>query len=173
MIEYEKTYIVKYLPDGLEKCPSKKILDIYFPASARHPVLRLRKSGDKFEMTKKIRLAANDASRHEEHTIPLSQEEFIALSTVPGKHIHKIRYYYDYRGRTAEIDVFLEDLAGLVVVDVEFPSTDEKDVFAMPDFCLADVTQDELFAGGMLCGKKYDDLKDALNKYGYKKLLPR
>lgn len=173
MIEYEKTYLAKFLPEGLKKCPNKKIIDIYFPASVEHPILRLRQSGDKYEITKKVSINPNDAGQQMEHNITLSEAEFFALAAAPGKGVHKIRYYYDYQGRTAEVDIFLDDLTGLVVIDVEFPSVAEKDAFIMPEFCLVDVTQDEFVTGGMLCGKKYEDLKDNLNKYGYKKLLPR
>ena len=41
----------------------------------------------------------------------------------------------------------------------------------MPDFCLVEVTQDEVFAGGVLAGKKYSDIEKDLRKYKYKKIL--
>jgi len=58
----------------------------------------------------------------------------------------------------------------LVVVDFEFNTLDERDSFTMPDFCLADVTQDLFIAGGMLCGKKYADIEEELKKYNYEKI---
>ena len=61
--------------------------------------------------------------------------------------------------------------AGLVLVDVEFDSKGEKDVFVMPEFCLAEVTQESFIAGGMICGKSYDDIESKLSKFGYKKLI--
>lgn len=42
----------------------------------------------------------------------------------------------------------------------------------MPDFCLVDVTQEEFAAGGMLSGKKYQDIQNKLDQFGYKKLRP-
>jgi CYTH domain-containing protein len=132
--------------------------------------LRLRKNGDKFEMTKKILVNESDSSEQIEQTIVLNKDEFSALAAVPGKRVHKNRYYYDYHGRTAEIDIFLDDLAGLVVVDFEFASSEEKNNFVIPDFCLADITQEEFVAGGMLCGKKYEDIEDELKRFGYERL---
>jgi CYTH domain-containing protein len=170
MIEYELTYLPKYLPEDLKNCRYKEIIDIYIPASERHPNLRLRKNGDKFEMTKKILVNESDSSEQIEQTIVLSEDEFSALAAVPGKRVHKNRYYYDYHGRTAEIDIFLDDLAGLVVVDFEFASSEEKNNFVIPDFCLADITQEEFVAGGMLCGKKYEDIEDELKRFGYERL---
>jgi CYTH domain-containing protein len=123
-------------------------------------------------MTKKERLDPDDASMQKEHTIPLSKEEFLVLSSLDGKKLSKIRHYYDYNGIVAEIDVFQEYLKGLVVIDFEFQTVDEKDRFTMPDFCLADVTQDDFIAGGMLCGKKYKDIENELRKFNYKKIIP-
>ena len=48
MIELERTFLVKHLPEGLSSCESKEVLDIYFPASEHHPTLRVRKNGDRF-----------------------------------------------------------------------------------------------------------------------------
>ena len=84
--------------------------------------------------------------------------------------MRKIRHYYEYKGRTAEIDIFQEYLQGLVLVDFEFDNVSEKDAFNMPEFCLADVTQEEFLAGGMLCGKTYADIEPFLKKFNYKKL---
>lgn len=169
MIELEKTYLAKYIPDGLSDCPHKEIFDIYFPQSAEHPVLRLRKNGNKFEMTKKEPIDG-DTSRQEEQTIILTEAEFVALSQVAGKRVRKIRYEYPWGKYIAEVDVFQDDLAGLVLVDVEFPTVEEKENFSMPEFCLADVTSAKFTAGGMLCGKGYVDIETELERWGYEGL---
>ena len=122
-------------------------------------------------MTKKEPAKDGDASEQTEHTIRLSEDEFKALSTIKGKRSRKIRYEYPCQGRTAEITVFKDGLEGLVLVDVEFDDAKSKDAFAMPDFCLADVTQEQIFAGGMLCGKKYADVEKRLDEFGYKRLF--
>jgi hypothetical protein len=41
----------------------------------------------------------------------------------------------------------------------------------MPDFCLSDITQEEFIAGGMVCGKCYEDLIEDLTKFNYEKIL--
>lgn len=169
MIELETTYLAKYLPERLESCKAREILDVYLPKTAAHPVLRLRKSGERYEMTKKAPVEAGDASRQEEQTIRLAREEFDELAKLEGKRLRKIRYYYPCRGKTAEIDVFQDALRGLVLVDFEFETQEEKEAFATPEFCLADVTQEEFVAGGMLCGKSYADIEGELRKFGYSK----
>lgn len=170
MIELERTFLAKQLPTGIEKCKSKEIVDIYYPKSAEHPVLRLRKDGDKYELTKKEPVKEGDASHQKEQTIILTKEEFDSLSKIEGKRLEKVRYEYDYNGMTAEVDVFKGALEGLVLVDFEFSSHDKKGAFEMPDFCLADVTQEVFIAGGMLCGKKYESIKAPLEHLGYKKI---
>jgi len=122
-------------------------------------------------MTKKEPVNAADASHQEEQTIILTKEEFEDLSEqLKGKRIHKIRYYYDVDGRTAEIDIFQDALAGLVLIDFEFKSLEEKNNFNPPDFCLVDVTQEEFIAGGMLCGRNYRDIEPFLTNLNYIKL---
>lgn len=170
MLEIEKTYLVKYLPHGLEKCKQKEIYDIYLPISSPNPAVRIRKNGDQYEITKKTQVDPNDASYLIEETIKLSEHEFKALEKARGKSVRKKRYYYEYEGCMGEIDVFQDKLKGLVLAEFEFKTHDKKDVHKLPEFCLADLTQEEFISGGKLAGKPYSDIKKELSKYGYKKL---
>lgn len=172
MIELERKYLAKTLPKNLKECKSKEVIDIYFPKSAAHPSLRLRKNGDKYEMTKKEPLSQDDTSEFLEQTIILRQDEFNEFNKLEGKKVHKIRYYYDYNGYTAEIDVFQGALKGLVVVEFEFPNREEKNNFTMPDFCLLELNEGDFkAAGGVLCGKSYEDIAHELDKLNYKQIF--
>lgn len=171
MIERERTYLAKSMPTGLEECEKKELIDIYFPKEVAHPSLRLRQLGDKYEMTKKYRINPDDGSRLVEETISLNKEEFQALAKADGKRVQKIRYYLKYNNRTLEVDVFKDQLAGLVLIDAEFETDGAKTEFIMPEFCLAEVTQEEFVAGGKLCGKNYQDIEKDLARFGYHKLL--
>jgi len=71
----------------------------------------------------------------------------------------------------AEVDIFEGTLQGLVMIDFEFDSEENKHAFVIPDFCLADVTQEEWVAGGMLAGKSYEDIEKKLKRFGYQKIL--
>ncbi|MEK7077023.1 MAG: hypothetical protein AAB967_02220 [Patescibacteria group bacterium] len=171
MIEFERTFLAKEVPAGLGRCECKEVLDIYIPAAVEHPTLRIRKNGEKYEMTKKSPIEDGDFSRQKEHTIPLVAAEFEELSFLKGKRVRKMRYYLPYEGRVAEVDVFQDALSGLVLIDFEFASEEEKDAFVMPDFCLADVTQEKFLAGGTLAGKSYADIEDGLKRFGYSPLF--
>lgn len=170
MIELERTYLARHIPKDLLNHPSKVVRTKYLPATAPHPKLRLRHYGDKYEMTKK-QPVSDDASECEEQTIVLTKDEFEALWILPGKEANKRRYYYPYQGKTLEIDVYIDALAGLVVVDAEFDSPPEKALFVMPDFCLAEITHEEFIAGGKIAGKSYEDLSPELDRYKYQKII--
>ncbi len=171
MIELEKTYLAKFLPSGLKNCKSIEIIDVYIPKSSTHPTLRIRKNGDEFEITKKEPVKGKDSSRQLEQTIPLTEAEFKELMKLDGKKVRKIRLFYDYKGKVAEIDIFQDELKGLVLVDFEFKNLKEKESFKMPDFCLAEITQELFTAGGILCGKSYKDIEKDLKKFNYSKLF--
>lgn len=167
-IELELTYLVKNIPADLKDYPSMELVDIYIPETSEHPHLRIRKRGDKMEITKKVPIKGTDSSEQHEFTIDLWPDEFEALSKMPGKRVKKIRYFYPVGDRTAEVDIFQEDLEGLVVADFEFKTVEEKSSFIKPDFCGDEVTQDRLLAGGFLAGKKFDDIAQELkSKYNF------
>lgn len=170
MEELERTYLAKELPADLSDSTSKEMLDIYVPLSSQHPDLRIRRRGDKYEITRKRPILEGDSSRQMETSITLDAEEFKDLSQAPGKRVGKRRYQYQYDNHKYEIDVFTGELTGLVLIDIEFPTVEEKDAFVAPDFCLAEVTQEKFLAGGMLCGKRYEEIEANLRRLGYKKI---
>ncbi len=169
-LELEKTYLAKYLPHNLLTLRSEVISDVYIPATAEHAMLRLRHKGDTYCITKKVPVSGTDSSRQHEHTIDLSVQEYEALASCSAKKFVKRRYFTEFNGHSAEVDVYQEDLAGLVVIDFEFPSDEAMQQFSPPDICLADVTQDALIAGGKLAGKTYEDIRQELEAYKYQPL---
>ena len=83
MIELEKTYLAKYLPENFQTGSKKEISDLYIPKDSEHAKLRIRKNGEKYEITKKTLVDPNDASNQIEETIHLTSEEFSTLQTLP------------------------------------------------------------------------------------------
>lgn len=165
MEEIELTFLPKSLPD-LTNVESKEMLDIYIPKDSEFPNLRIRRQGERYEITKKERVGS-DFSHHIETTIPLTKAEYELLQTLEGKRTAKTRFYYHENGVSYEIDVFKEKLAGLVVVDIEFNSAKEKDEFKAPEWLGTDITQEEFIAGANICGKSYEDIKEDLDRLNY------
>ncbi len=170
MIELERTFLVRSLPRGWRRLPGLEIYDRYFPVSSIHPDIRLRQKGQELTLTKKHPIRPGDASRQEEQTISLSSADFQVFKKIPALILSKTRHRYRWRGHTIEFDVFRGPLAGLVLADVEFATRRKLRDFIPPDFFLADVTQEEIIAGGKLAGKKYRDLKKFLRKYNYRRI---
>lgn len=169
-LELELTFLAKELPDGIKTVKPTRITDIYIPDTPEHSHLRLRQKGDKYEITKKMPIAEGNASEQIEQTIPLTKDEFIAMSSCSKKRVVKDRYNIEIEGKMAEIDVFTGDLKGLVLMDFGFNTVQEKSVFKMPGLALVDVTQEEFIAGGLLAGKTYDDISSELKRFNYKRL---
>lgn len=168
-LELERTFLAKELPKEIEGADFVEIVDTYIPDGPEHSHLRLRKKGDKYSITKKNPIE-DDVSEMMEYTIELTPEEYEALVGCSKKRVVKKRYFAKIDGFDAEVDVFEEGLAGLVLVDFEFSDVEEKNKFKMPESMLADVTPEEFIAGGMLAGKRYEDVEGELGKYGYEKI---
>ncbi len=170
-IELELTYLANKLPNDIFKVSPTRLVDIYIPEDPKlHSRLRIRQKGSQYTLTKKVLLNEGDASRQEEFDIPLDQKEFDVLSKTSNKRVVKDRYNIVIDGSHAEVDIFRDDLEGLVVIDFEFESEEEQVSFHAPKECLADVTQEVFIAGGNLAGKTYADIEEYLRRFKYKKL---
>lgn len=169
--EIERTYLAKSIPDGLTKSKHARITDIYFPASVLHAKLRIRQKDERFEITKKTILDEANAGVQREENISISDAEFEALAKGDGRKVAKTRYFYSYKGFTAEFDVFEAPLLGLILIDFEFKNFEEFQTFTIPDFCLDDVTQEEFIAGGVLAGQTLEQVNHYLEKFNYKPLF--
>ena len=164
-LELELTFLAKELPDNIKLVEPTRIVDVYVPDIPEHSHLRLRQKGEKYEITKKMPIKEGDASEQIEQTIPLIKEEFIALSSCSKKRVVKDRYSVATEGKIAEVDVFADEL-----IDFEFSTENEKSTFKIPDIALADVTQEEFIAGGLLAGKTYNDIAPELERFNYQSI---
>ncbi len=170
-IEYELTFLAREIPAEIRQALPVRMVDVYVPEDpALHPHLRLRRKGVTYEITKKVPVKADDLSIHTEQTIPLDQLEFESLSSGHGRLVEKDRYVVVIEGRPAEVDIFSGKLDGLVMIDFEFLNAEDKKAFTPPACCLADVTQADFLAGGLLSGKSYADIEADLTKLGYQPL---
>lgn len=170
-LELEYTFLARKLPEEIKGVQPKRLIDIYIPdLGDNHAHLRLRQKGDKREITKKVLVNEGDASTQIETSIMLDAGEFEALSGVSQKRVVKDRYFVTIGGFSAEVDVFREKLEGLVLIDFEFSSEAERAKFVKPAVCLADVTQEEFLAGGLISGKSYSDIANELAHFNYQPL---
>lgn len=166
MSEILRIYLAKYAPPvGHTKFID--LHDIYVPFSETFPKLRMRKSGTEYEIAKKVLSGDNLLT---EIKIPLSQAEFDELVLVRGKAIIKRRHFIPIEGKIAEVDVFYENLAGLVLINFEFPNELEYATFTPPAFCGSEVTKEEFVTGRFLAGKQYSEVEPFLTRFNYQKI---
>jgi adenylate cyclase len=168
-LEIEAAYLAKRLPEGMSGAVPVRVLDIYISDDTDLLTkLRLRQKGDTYELTKKVNLDPADLSLQNEYTIPLTKEEFTKLRIAGKREVEKDRYMMAAGKHMAEIDVFQGALAGLVMIEFEFGSTDERNAFQPPAYCGSEVTQEDFVAGAYLAGKSYKDIASELEQLGYR-----
>ena len=171
MVEYEFTYLARFLPPGVETWPTLQLVDVYVPEDIDvHPRVRLRQRDREYEFTKKLPTEGSDASSHSEISVALTEVEFLALTDGKARRVEKSRCWGVIDGYRLEVDIFKGRLKGLVLIEVEFPNRNAMRKFSMPTFCLADVTQEDFIAGGLLAGRSFGDIADKLKEYGYEKI---
>lgn len=86
-------------------------------------VVRVRVAGDKGFLTLKGKTIG--LSRAEfEYAIPLEDAEALLAGFASLGRVEKVRYYIPVGDLTFEVDVFEQELSGLVVAEVELPSED-------------------------------------------------
>lgn len=139
-MEIEKKYLLKELPD-LEKYECHRIEQAYL---CTDPVVRVRREDDRYYMTYK----GSGMMAREEYNLPLNPAAYEHLSAkADGNIISKKRYLIplEQEGLTAEVDVFAEPFAPLIMAEVEFASREQADRFVPPEWFGQDVTFDRRY----------------------------
>jgi CYTH domain-containing protein len=168
-IERERRYLLRDLPDGLNRTdPHLQITDNYITGTR----LRIRKVRDPktnkwvVKFTQKFAPDATDLSRTIITNIYLTPIEAETLAIFEANEIRKNRYYFDFASRRFSIDMFLGDLLGLVLAETSFETDADLSAFSVPPFALADVTNNEIFTGGKLCELTFADIRKELERSG-------
>ncbi len=169
LVERERRYLLEDLPEGLTRVsPHLQITDNYITGTR----LRLRKvrnpQTNKWtaKLTQKFAPNQADFSRTRITNVYLNALEAETLGVFEGNEIRKNRYAYEFEGRKFSVDMFLGDLFGLVLAEVSFETEGELESYPPPPFAIADVTNDELFSGGKLCGLSFADIREAIRQSG-------
>jgi len=166
-VERERRYLLQDLPEGLTRPdPHVQITDNYITGTR----LRLRKMREPrtnkwtVKLTQKFAPDPRDFSRTIITNIYLNAMEVETLGISDANEIRKNRYPFEFEGRKWAVDMFLGDLFGLVLAEVNFETDEELDSFPKPPFAVADVTNLELFTGGRLCELTFEDIREEIMK---------
>lgn len=162
VIERERRFLLTELPVP-RNSPHTQIWDNYLSGTN----LRLRKTRaperDEYnlKLTKKQTLAPDDFARCRLTNTYLTADEYNHLAPLfaTGHEIRKNRYPFEFEGYNYSVDFFLGPLWGLILAEIEFAADEEMEMFAPPLFAKREVTTEEAFAGGRLCGLTINDLQ--------------
>lgn len=135
-MEIERKFLIKQLPEHLEDYPSHLIEQAYLNV---RPVVRVRREDERFYMTYK----GGGMMAREEYNLPLDEISYKHLrEKADGNIITKRRYLIPCEPYTIELDIFEGIFKGIIIAEVEFPTIEEAERFAPPDWFGADVTYD-------------------------------
>jgi CYTH domain-containing protein len=135
--EIERVFLIKRLPDDLNKYQPLLIQVGDFYDSNAVDALKVRQKGNKYELIKKER---NSDYNRTEHLINIKPEEFDILIRATTQHHRKQRYLYPLGARTCEIDLYQDQLAGYARAEVEFPDEEDMKKFIPPDWFAEEIT---------------------------------
>ncbi|MGL6173363.1 MAG: CYTH domain-containing protein [Cellulosilyticaceae bacterium] len=143
-MEIERKYLVKDLPD-LKKYQSKRITQGYISTD---PVIRIRQMGTQYCLCMK----SQGHMIREEFELNLTKEQYENLwNKVEFSPIKKTRYFIPLGdGLTAELDLYDENLEGLMTVEVEFDSSLDAGNFKAPVWFGTDITHDNRYKNNHL-----------------------
>lgn len=159
VMEIEQKFLINKIPDSLESFSCKDIVQGYLSFS---PVVRIRKSNDRYILTYKSKPKdKKDISGvciNNELEAFLDEESFNHLAKkCDGLLIYKKRYIIPLsseethvEGLKVEMDVFEGILKGLVFGEVEFPDEGSVDKFIKPDWIGDNVSDDIRFKNNFL-----------------------
>ncbi len=137
--EIERKFVLDAPPQGLEEHPSEPIAQGYLALDGDVEV-RVRRRGERAYLTVK----AGGGRRRVEQELEIEPARFAALwPLTEGRRIVKRRYVVPADDALLlEVDVYEEELAGLVVAEVEFADDAAADAFSSPDWLGREVTDD-------------------------------
>ncbi len=147
-MEIERKFLIKEMPQDLEKYDSHLIEQAYLNVS---PVVRVRRQDDTYYMTYK----GGGMMAREEYNLPLDAASYEHLrEKADGNIITKRRYLIPLDPYTIELDVFYGAFEGMILAEVEFPSVEEANAFTAPDWFGQDVTYDGRYHNSYLSRKE-------------------
>ena len=168
-LERERRYLLADLPAGLTRADHHlQITDNYITGTR----LRIRKVRDPrtnkwvVKFTQKFAAIPEDLSRTIITNTYLNAIEAETLALFEANEIRKNRYPFEFAGRKFSVDMFLGDLFGLVLAEINFETDEELDSFPKPMFALADVTNNEIFSGGKLSQLTFADIRKEIERSG-------
>jgi adenylate cyclase len=148
--EIERKFLVKRLPEKLNRSRRYIIAQGYLATEPAGRHVRVRKKGKTSSLTFKVGRGAH----REEREIKLSAKQFATLwpATV-GRRLRKLRYEIPWKNLMIEIDIYRGRHSGLVVAEVEFPDQATCRRFEPPSWFGREVTGEKRYSNVRLANE--------------------
>lgn len=147
-MEIERKFLVRDLEQAIQAADRKIVITQVYIAHTPLATVRLRITDDAAYLTLKSRATHGGLQREEwEYQIPLSEAKKMLQIAQPGG-IRKVRYCVPYQGFTWEVDVFEDDLEGVVVAEVELQNLNDNP--PLPQWIGREVTGDKRYNNSYL-----------------------
>lgn len=155
-MEIERKFLIRdlsSLPFHLEDYPHKKMEQGYLSTD---PVVRVRKEDKEYILTYK----SKGLMVREEYNLPLNEASYRHLvDKIDGRLIRKTRYVIPIdSGLAVELDVFEDDLAPLVLAEIEYPDEETARSHNVPGWLGEDVTFSTEYHNSVLAFRTDDEL---------------
>lgn len=137
--EIERKFLVKSLPENLEQYSHEDIIQGYLAIAEDGTEVRLRQKGKKYFQTVK----SGTGKTRFESEIEITEEQFDSLwEATKGKRVEKTRYEIPHESGIIELDVYRDDLDGLLSAEMEFSNEEDSNGFIAPEWFSEEVTDD-------------------------------
>lgn len=160
--EFERRFLLDAIPPGASN--PRHIVDLYIDGTR----LRLRSvEADGVETDRKLghkrRLVEADPTAIMHTSLYLDESEYAVLSGLSAKRLAKTRWAVEVDGTACSVNVFEEDLNGLILLEADLGDPALLDGFVPPSWAGPEVTRDERFTGGRLAGQSFADISTAMS----------
>ncbi len=144
--EIERRFLVDQIPADVLESPSSNVEQGYlsgYPLTVR---IRRISEGESF-----LTIKRGDPANREEREIALDDAQFETLwPMTEGWRIEKTRHRHPFGECLIELDIFSGRHHGLVIAEVEFPSTEAAAAFVAPGWFGAEVTHNPAYSNASL-----------------------
>lgn len=144
--EIERKFKLKRVPSDLidHIIDQTLIVQDYLAISDTEEV-RIRKSINNTNNLYYLTIKTGCGLEREENDILISEQTYSSLHRIGSKPIVKERFLMVVEGVRIELDVYLNDLEGLVIAEIEFYTMQQAIDFKPPAWLGEDVTEDEQY----------------------------
>jgi len=147
ILEIERKFVVNKLPEHLLAGAQKVQIQQGYLILNKAKELRVRSKNKQYFLTEK---KGSGLCREETET-EITREVFKLLwPLTKGNRVKKTRYTFMLNGYQHELDVYKGALKPLIILEVEFESTEKAVKFPIPEFASQDVTEDPRYKNSFL-----------------------